>query len=212
MAGVLFSAMPVANTLPGAPSNLANDDIEGGGVMFSWDVGTDTETPAAALTYSLYLRDTDNDKWLINPAAEVTGDNNGRRKVTGMGNVDNSLSWPIYELPDGNYEWSVQAIDGVYAGSPFPTPIAFTIDEGGNSISQNSMDLGIKVFVNQNELNVLFDTYTVSANINIFTIDGRIISSDSMNSIRYTKQLDTGIYLVQVVNGVDIQTTKIVVY
>ena len=208
--GVVFNDMETANTRPGAPSNLVNDDIEGGGVMFSWDAGTDTETPDAALTYSLYLRDTDNDRWLMNPAAEVTGDNNGVRKVTGMGNVDNSLEWPIYELPAGDYEWSVQAIDGIYTGSVFPEPIAFTVEEDGTSVTQNTEDLHVRVFANSNELNVILDTYVVSARINIFTTDGRIISSETIHSASYTTQLNTGIYLVQVRAGQEVSTSKIV--
>jgi len=61
-------------------------------------------------------------------------------------------------------------------------------------------------------LNVVLDSYVVSAKINIYTTDGRIISSATINSTSYTKQLNAGIYFVQVINKGIAQTTKVIVH
>lgn len=214
IAGVIFNDMAGVNTLPGAPSNLSHDDIEGGGVMFSWDAGTDTETPAAALTYSLYLKDKTNDKWLINPEANLA---DGKRLVTGMGNRDNSLAWPIYELADADYEWSVQAVDGSYEGSPFPTPLEFTIldgviDDGSHVLSVTNQDKIAKVYSNHGELNIEFENVVDNANIKVYTVDGREIINTTAASSYFSSKLMDGLYIVNLTNEGRTQSTKVIVF
>jgi len=211
VAGVIFNTMTTANTEPGAPSNLSVDDITGGGVTFSWSAGTDGETPVAALTYSLYLKDVTNSKWLINPEANIS---TGKRKVTGLGNVDNSLAWPIYDLPDGDYEWSVQAIDGAYEGSTFPTPEAFTI-EGGviktSGVNDYKEDIAT-VYADHNNVFVRFKGSFAGNEVNIFSVDGRLIEHVTLDSDVYSTELKSGLYLITMKAGVEIQKVKIVVY
>lgn len=212
IAGVIFNDNETANTLPGAPSNLSHDDIEGGGIMFSWDAGSDTETPTGGLTYSLYLKDVTNSKWLINPEADL---NSGIRKVTGLGNVDNSLAWPIYELPDGDYEWSVQTVDGVYEGSTFPTPLQFTIAEGvilgiDNSIIRQANIANLSSF--DGELHVEFKDEIDQAVIQVFSLDGRELHRSSAESSTYTLPLNEGLYIINIHNQGRTQTTKVVVF
>lgn len=212
--GVIFNDMADANTVPGAPSNLAHDNIEGGGVIFAWDAGTDAQTPAAALTYSLYLKDKTNDKWLINPEANMA---TGWRKVTGLGNVDNSLQWPIYELADGDYEWSVQSVDGAYEGSAFPTSLEFTIlngiiDEGSHVLSDTHIENIANIFVNNGDLNIVFMKDVNNAKIKVYTIDGREVINVNASSSNYNSNLKSGLYLVNLTNEGRTQTSKVVVY
>jgi len=216
VAGVIFNDMAKANTLPGPPTNLAHNDIEGGGVMFSWSAGSDAETPVGSLTYSFYLKDITNNKWLYNPGAVVGGDNNGKRKVTGLGNLDNSLQWPIYELPDGDYEWSVQTIDGSFDGSPFPAPLQFTLLDGvissSGDILNRENEKGSTIYIYQKELNILFDTDHVDATIRIFTIDGKEVLNERSESTKFTTRLENGVYLIHILNANNIQTHKVAVF
>jgi hypothetical protein len=210
VAGVIFNDMATANTLPGVPSTLQEGNIEGGGFLFSWDAGTDGETPAAALTYSLYLKDVTNGKWLFNPEADLA---TGKRKVTGLGNVDNSLSWPLYDLPDGDYEWSVQSVDGAYEGSAFPTPRAFTIADG--LIQTSSVGTvgapAAKIYGAEGMLNIELPAQPVDAEVSIFTIDGRLVQSNALNTTRYTVELNDGIYVVRLNNNGEVRSEKIVI-
>lgn len=211
IAGVIFNDMATANTLPGPPSNLMIEDIEGGGVMCSWDAGTDGETPAGGLTYSLYLKSIDNDKWMINPEADLA---TGKRKVTGLGNVDNSLSWPIYELPDGDYEWSVQAIDGAYEGSTFPTPESFTITGGvldKTGIALKESDAFANVFSGIGTLNVRMHDDLVNAELNVYSIDGRRVMTHQVRTSEFTTELNNGVYIVTINHNGRTQTDKVVV-
>lgn len=212
IAGVVFNDMANANTLPTAPSNLIHSDISGGGVLFSWNAATDTETPAAALTYSLYLKDVTNGKWLINPEANMT---TGKRKVTGLGNVDNSLSWPIYELPDGDYEWSVQAVDGAYEGSAFPTPVAFTILDGviktTTGLSLNK-DINLEIYSVDGLLTVEFKDQLVNSRIIIYSLDGKRVLDKQVNSSVFSTNLKNGIYLLNISNDGKIYNSKLAIF
>jgi len=213
IAGVIFNDMATANTIPGVPANLLHDDIAGGGVMFSWDAGTDTETPAAALTYSLYLKDVTNSKWLINPEANLA---DGKRKVSGMGNRDNSMEWPIYDLPDGDYEWSVQAVDGAYEGSAFPTPLEFTILAGvidNTGIASEIYNESIaKVYADHGDLNVQFIHGVENATITVYSVDGRQVINANVSSGNFVRKMNKGMYLVNITSKGRIQTAKLVVF
>ncbi len=210
VAGVIFNDMTTANTVPGAPSNLVVNNIAGGGFMFNWDAGTDTETPVKALTYSLYLKSTTTGKWLMNPEADL---GTGKRKVTGLGNVDNSLSWPLYELPDGDYEWSVQSVDGVYEGSTFPTPQVFTIVDGvinTSGISTVEADYA-KVFASDGTLYIRFTDISNNNEFSIYSPDGRLIDKNVAKSGEYSVALHNGLYIVTINGKNGLQTEKVLV-
>ncbi|MBN1132278.1 MAG: T9SS type A sorting domain-containing protein [Bacteroidales bacterium] len=212
VAGVIFNDMEKANTRPEPPQNLSIDDIEGGGVMFSWDAGSDAETPVGSLTYSLYLKDVTNDRRLFNPGT----DQDGKRGVTGMGNLDNSLEWPIYELPDGDYEWSVQTVDGSYEGSTYPGPLQFTLQDGvisgtGSSFIDQKDPLA-DLSVIHNELHVKFHAGVDQGVVRIFTLDGKEVLTARPETTDYTVSLDNGFYLIHLSSGEKTQTEKLVVF
>ena len=43
------------------------------------------------------------------------------------GNAGTGTSWTLHDLTNGTYYWSVQAIDAVFAASPFATERSFTV-------------------------------------------------------------------------------------
>lgn len=151
-----------SNTPPTVPVNLANSIKENNTsqVTLSWGAATDDKTPAASLTYNLYLRNTTTGKYIIHPKADIT---TGKRQVYAQGNAYMAKTKTM-TLPDGDYEWSVQAIDAAYAGGEFAPVKTFTIGD-------NSSD---KVLLNDSSEPV------------VITKDGtlRIESRDNVESIK----------------------------
>ncbi len=120
---------PVANAAPGPPSGLLADP-EGAGVRLSWIPATDDHTPFDALTYELAL-------WPAGqpPAASV--------KLPEPGNLSAVTSWPIAGLPDGDYAWSLRAVDSAFNGGAaatgtFSIPAAEVIFRDGFEIGDTS--------------------------------------------------------------------------
>ncbi|MEG3838160.1 FG-GAP-like repeat-containing protein, partial [Microcoleus sp. Z1_C3] len=134
---------PDANTPPSAPQvlNSPHPLITQEGVILSlpqgWGNPIDDQTPNQGLSYNLRV-------WTTRPNPTPGGDpikeyivgpmssDDGTRQVVQLGNVHqgnpnspsnsywpNWLLKPDYLIPGQTYNWSVQAIDGAWAGSPF---------------------------------------------------------------------------------------------
>jgi hypothetical protein len=115
--------MSILNTVPNAPTNLTST-INRDTVTFNWNKSTDNETPQNGLHYNLVIGTTANSVNKISPMADRT---TGFRRVVRLGNSQTN-SWTLKEhLPVGTYYWSVQAIDGAYAGSQFAPIDSFII-------------------------------------------------------------------------------------
>ena len=112
-----------SNVTPSIPTNLKTI-INGNEVTLSWDKSTDNETPQNGLTYNLVIGTSPGACNILSPMSDR---NTGYRKVVGIGNAGHKNSWTIKDLPDGQYYWSVQAIDNTYAGSQFAEEKNFTI-------------------------------------------------------------------------------------
>ncbi len=104
----------ILNTVPNAPTNLTST-VTGNNVTFNWNKSTDNETPQNGLHYNLVIGTTESSVNTLSPMADRT---TGFRRVVRLGNSQTN-SWTIKDLPNGTYYWSVQAIDGAYAGSQF---------------------------------------------------------------------------------------------
>jgi Domain of unknown function (DUF4347)/FG-GAP-like repeat/RTX calcium-binding nonapeptide repeat (4 copies)/Calx-beta domain len=137
------------NTPPSAPQGLSvdyssNDGVSLDGVNLKWQsVGgsgnpIDAQTPTQGLSYNLRVWTThssldsngnvkESKEYIVGPMSL----DNGTRQVVQLGNVNqakskSSNSWeyswllkPDHLIPEKTYNWSVQAIDGAWAGSPF---------------------------------------------------------------------------------------------
>jgi hypothetical protein len=103
-----------ANTVPSAPPNLTAV-IDGAEVTFSWEIAGDAETPPPGLTYNLRVGTTPGGHQISSAMADGAS---GYRRVAASGNAQQRTSWTL-TLPGGSYYWSVQAVDGAWAGSPF---------------------------------------------------------------------------------------------
>ena len=102
------------NTAPSIPTNLAAASADGV-VTLSWDSSTDEQSGSASLSYNVRMGTTPGSSDIIS-ASTTSGTD--RRLVSARGNTDLSTSLRL-ELPQGEYHWSVQAIDASFAASDF---------------------------------------------------------------------------------------------
>jgi photosystem II stability/assembly factor-like uncharacterized protein len=92
------------NNAPAAPGGL-NAQINENRVLLSWNSSSDDHTPAAALTYELEL-------FRNNVPVNIP------KRLPQPGNLSAVTEWSLTGLPDGNYTWSIKAVDAAYIGSP----------------------------------------------------------------------------------------------
>jgi hypothetical protein len=117
----------VPNTPPAAPEGLSAQ-LARGQVTLSWRAATDDRTPAAGLSYNLRVGTAPGGCDVIDAMASPAS---GYRRVVQLGNAQQRTSWTVnLPLGPGHYHWSVQALDGVYAGSPFAVEQEFVDTTG----------------------------------------------------------------------------------
>lgn len=93
-------------------------------ITFSWSAATDAETPAVGLSYNLRIGTTPGGNEITSAMADGAS---GFRRVVARGNVPHGTSWTA-TLPPGHYYWSVQAVDGAFAGGPFAEEMMYASD------------------------------------------------------------------------------------
>jgi hypothetical protein len=103
-----------ANTMPTAPTNLSVHRT-GNVLKLSWNASTDAQTPSTGLSYNLRIGTTAGGSQVFSALADNAS---GFRRVVGLGNAQQRTSWSL-TMPPATYHWSVQAVDGAFAGSPF---------------------------------------------------------------------------------------------
>jgi len=103
------------NTPPQVPTNL-NAIASTDGVQFLWRWSSDDQTPWKALQYNLRVGSRPGAEDFVSPLADVSG----FRRVVQVGNGSSVPGrWVTGLTNAGAYFWSVQAIDGAFAGSVF---------------------------------------------------------------------------------------------
>ncbi|WP_159442318.1 MBG domain-containing protein [Chitinophaga niabensis] len=117
----------VANTVPTTPATLTSAP---GAVsqsrVLSWAKSTDAQTATQdGLNYNIYISTTPGQ---ANVKPAMSNISNGFRRIVKTGNTGSLNSATIKGLQTNvPYYWSVQAVDGAYAGSPFAPEQTFTI-------------------------------------------------------------------------------------
>ncbi len=120
------------NTPPLAPAGLTST-VSGHQVLLAWNQATDDHTPTQALTYNLRIGTTPGGNEII---ACMANSADGHRLISQPGNVSNDTSW-VVNLPDGNYYWSIQALDQAFLGSQFAGEQQFTVLNAGILKNEN---------------------------------------------------------------------------
>jgi hypothetical protein len=113
----------VSNTAPAPPTLLASAPA-GASVTLTWSRGSDAETPANGLSYSLRVGTFSGGVQTVAPDSTATG----AQRVPRYGNRGNSTQAVVQNLVRGTtYYWSVQSIDSGFLGSPFAPEQTFVI-------------------------------------------------------------------------------------
>ena len=129
---------PQTNTPPTAPIGLSVSQ-SGSGVTLQWNAATDAQTLSNALTYNIRVGTTPGGSQIVAPSAAT----NGWRRLPEMGNAQERLMSIVKKLTVGTtYYWSVQAIDGSFAGSPFATEQSFTFSPPPLAITTAATSVG----------------------------------------------------------------------
>jgi len=205
--GYYLNQSSKVNTKPTKPSALNHQIVKSGEetlVTLSWNAASDIETPQKSLTYNVSLKNTTTGKWIYNPMAVIGGEKDGWRKVSQHGNVFTNKRWELYNLPAGNYEWSVQAIDANFVGGPYAVLKTFSITatalkqviEGVNISNSDG-----KLMINNNTGN--------NINIQIYGTTGSLVKQISVNHT-VSLSLNRGVYFIKVMTTNKTMTKKIV--
>ena len=205
--GYYLNQTATANTKPTAPTGISESIVPSGDetlVTFTWNAATDAQTPQKSLTYNLALKNTTTGKWFYNPMAMMGGDTDGWRQVSTHGNVFLNKKWEIYNLPDGNYEWTVQAIDANFTGGPFAATKTFTI----GTVGIDKTISGVEVIAYNGKLSIKNRSNSV-LDVKVYTVTGSLVKQ-VRNAKEMNMELQKGVYLVRITNGGKTYVQKVV--
>lgn len=205
--GYYLNQTATANTKPTAPTGMSESIVPSGDetlVTFTWNAATDAQTPQKSLTYNLALKNTTTGKWFYNPMAMMGGDTDGWRQVSTHGNVFLNKKWEIYNLPDGNYEWTVQAIDANFTGGPFAATKTFTI----GTVGIDKTISGVEVIAYNGKLSIKNRSNSV-LDVKVYTVTGSLVKQ-VRNAKEMNMELQKGVYLVRITNGGKTYVQKVV--
>lgn len=188
-----------SNEAPAAPSNLAAESI-GQKAVFSWDAPADDHS--SVLTYNFYLIDSEG-YYYYAPLADMT---TGDLMIQQKGNVELNTSWTVQDLPYGEYEWRVQAIDNSFAGSTFASG-NFTHQE----LVLSSADIADAViYPNPSVSKINLYNSTSVVEVGVLTLDGKLVKTlKNQEGTSYIEiQVASGIYLVKMTHSDGSVTTQ----
>lgn len=160
IARVYRNNTPQANTPPHAPTGLTVA-LNQGTATLSWNAATDGQTPSPGLTYNVRVGTTPGASDVMGPMASA----GGVRRLPQMGNAQQRLTALLRYNDNTPYYWSVQAVDGAFAGSAF-AEANFRIHRIEKSVISPATVISIPVgdlngdgLVDQNELNTVLSNY-----------------------------------------------------
>jgi hypothetical protein len=200
-----LSEHAAAYTKLNAPRNLSATKTAVDGkwqVTFSWDEPDNIGTKKS-VTYNLALKNATTGKWLYYPNAIVGGEKDGFHQVNRMGNVYLNKQWTL-TLPEGNYQWTVQAIDPARFGGSFaPMQSLATTD-----IKELSLN-GLTITSSKGNL-VVTDNNGGLLNLKVYTVSGQTVL-DTPFSGYIAAPLQKGVYVVKVSGKQGSKTEKVVI-
>lgn len=112
-----------ANTIPNTPTGLSSS-VNDYAVDFSWSPASDNETPQNGLNYNMRVGASPMGIEVMTPTANRVS---GYRRKVEIGNTESNSGWKLVNQIPGDYFWSVQSIDGAFAGSVFAPEQTYTV-------------------------------------------------------------------------------------
>jgi hypothetical protein len=189
-----------------APRNLSTTQTVTGNkkqVTFFWEA-PDNIGNKKSVTYNLALKNVSTGKWLYYPNAIVGGEKDGFRQVNKMGNMYLNRQWTL-TLPEGNYQWTVQAIDPARFGGSFAPVQSLSIITGIKEVSLE----GLKI-TSSNGYLVINNPDGDLLNLKVYAASGQTFL-DTQFSNNFSAPLPKGVYLVKVAGNRGSKTEKIVI-
>lgn len=170
-----------ANTAPTAPSDIKATS-KGGKTTFTWDNGSDKETPADGLRYNIYIKTKDGKIFTNVPSNPTTG-------YIKQSDISASLTAKTYSVnipAESIEEWGVQTIDGAKKGS------SFKISNEMGGVGDITTDNTLKIFFTNSNLHL-----TETAFVDVYSIDGKKVLSQLMKEGENSLNLPSGIYVIK---------------
>jgi hypothetical protein len=156
----------VPNSPPSTPQNL-QALVSENNVTLSWDKSSDNQTPQNGLEYNLLITTNIDSVNILSPMADRE---TGYRRIINLGNTHHNNNWTV-RLPNGQYYWSVQAIDNCFAGSDFANLESFNVQSPG-TIKITSPRGGAIIAADSN-LTITYYSMGTSGYLNLdYSIDG----------------------------------------
>jgi hypothetical protein len=190
-----------SNTPPDEPSGLSAV-TDGSEAAFSWLPASDSQTPAAGLTYNFRLGTSPGGNEIVSPMAILS---DGYRIVYSHGNAGQNTDIAICNLDAGTYYWSVQAIDQAMEGSVFSEEQSFTITSTG--IGDNSNPTGdFLVYPNpaRDHVFIQVEENYITGEVLISDLSGKVLFRGIITKSLMNINLDnlkSGTYLLRVKTG-----------
>jgi hypothetical protein len=181
------------NTVPAAPDDLSAS-VAGNGVTLSWAAASDGETPTKGLSYNVRVGTSPNSDDVMCAMADLS---TGFRRIPALGNAQQNLSWPLYDLPEGIYYWSVQAVDTAFAGSLWAPTAQFVISDTAPIVASIVRADPSPTSAASVDYAVTFSTEVTGVDVNDFTLTvtgvaGAHVTAVSGSGSSYTVTVDTG--------------------
>ncbi|MGL1889823.1 MAG: FG-GAP-like repeat-containing protein [Reichenbachiella sp.] len=174
------AAATTVNNAPNVPA-LVSAVSKGDSVTLNWNTVTDDLTHANSITYNVYVSENGGGSDLyLSPHSDVT---TGYRRVAMQGNTGVRTSLQLHDLPEGNYYWSTQAIDGNFKGSAFATEGEFTVC--------HPVTIGNDTTICQNESVTLSVTDPEATEVNWYSITDGLMEAASFTYDHLAGQKDT---------------------
>jgi photosystem II stability/assembly factor-like uncharacterized protein len=200
------------NDAPSSPAALDVTLLGENTVRLSWIPATDDHTPGQSLTYDL-------DLYHDNVPVTIPG------RLPEPGNVSAVTEWFFTGLEDGNYNWSIRAVDAAYLGSSITTGV-FTI---GTQTSVEETDIMPQIFaLDQNYPNPFSSTTTIkftipeqgNVEIRVFNVLGYEIKTvvkkeftQGQHEVVFNAEgLSSGVYFYRMTSGNKTVIKKMQVY
>lgn len=189
-----------ANAAPEAPASLSARDNGDGTFTMSWVAPADDTTPAEALRYNIFLRNTATGEQRTLLPADLT---TGYLRVADTHGAIRRCEHTMQIPSDGSYQWGVQAIDAANCGGAFATS---TIELAGIG-NVMADETAVTVEGGNGEIRISAPDGAIAS---VYTTSGVMARSVSI-AMPTSVAVEAGIYIVNVETGTGRTVHKVVV-
>ncbi len=211
----------VQNNRPSPPTQITVNSQSENSVHFSWIPAVDDNTPSPAITYDLVV--VRSGTHTPTKMGDSTSESISAR-LPEPGNISAVTEWAITNLPDGEYEWRIRAVDAAYVGSDVASGI-FTIGKPTSVETQNNIP--VVHSVEQNYPNPFNPTTTIRYSVpkeelvtlkvyniigeEVATLVNGIKQAGNYNLVFDASNFSSGVYLYRLQAGNFTQVRKMII-